>query len=314
LASSICSIAALLLLQAGAPADRVDGRVLRPGAEVMEPVAGVWTVLHRVGPDGAGPLDSARSDARGRYSYRYRRSGSADAVYFVSATHHGVTYFTVPLAFSNVSGEPAEIVVFDTTSRPVPITIRGRHIVVSAVTPAGVRPVTEVFELSNDTTVTFVSPDSSAAPTFSVLLPRNARDPKVEQGDIPADAVSFADGRARMIAPIPPGVKQLAYSYMLPSGEFPLSVPTGAPIDVYEILIEEPRGVATGAKLTEEPAVTAEGRTFRRFTAQEVPVNAVAVINIPSARRSWSPTFLTLFIVGAASLMLLALARVYRSG
>lgn len=301
-----------MLLQAVAPPDRVDGRVLRPGSEVMEPVAGVWTALHRVGPDGAGPLDSARTDSRGRYSYSYRRTGSTDAVYFVSATHHGVTYFTVPLAFDNVSGEPAEIVVFDTTSRRVPITIRGRHIVVSAVTSAGLRPVTEVFELSNDTTVTLVSPGPSSPPTFAALLPRNARDPKVEQGDVPADAVSFADGRVRMVAPLPPGVKQLAYSYTLPSAEFPLSVPAEAPVDVYEILIEEPRGVATGAKLTEEPAVTAEGRTFRRFMAQEVPLNAVAVIDIPSARRAWSPTFLILFIVGAASLMLLALARAYR--
>src|SRR5688500_19461778 len=117
----------------------------------MEPVAGVWTVLHRVGPDGAGPLDSARTDARGRYSYRYTRTGSTDAVYFVSATHHGVTYFTGPLAFSNVSGDPAEIVVFDTTSRRVPITIRGRHIVVSAANASGMRPVTGGFELSDDT-------------------------------------------------------------------------------------------------------------------------------------------------------------------
>lgn len=278
----------------------------------MEPVAGVWTVLHRVGPDGAGPLDSARSDARGRYSYSFRRTGSADAVYFVSATHHGVTYFTVPLAFSSVSGDPTEIIVFDTTSRRVPITIRGRHIVVAAATSAGLRPVTEVFELSNDTTMTLVSPGPSSPPTFTALLPRNARDPKVEQGDIPADAVSFADGRVRVIAPIPPGVKQLTYSYTLPSAEFPLAVPAERPIDVYEILIEEPRGSATGAKLTEEPAVTAEGRTFRRFMAQEVPQNTVVVINIPSPRRTWSPTFLVLFIVGAAALMLLALARAYR--
>lgn len=285
---------------------------MRPGPEVMEPVAGVWTVLHRVGPDSAGPLDSTRSDTRGRYAYSYRRSGSSDAVYFVSATHQGVTYFTVPLAFSEVSGEPAEIVVFDTTSRRVPITVRGRHIVVSAPTSSGLRPVTEVFELSNDTTLTLVSPAPSTAPTFSVVLPENAKDPKVEESDIPAEAVSFADGRVRVVAPFPPGVKQLAYSYTLPASEFPLSVPAEAPIDVYEVLIEEPRGVASGAKLAEEPAVTAEGRTFRRFLAHEVPASAVAVIDIPSPRRSWSPTFLILFTVGAGSLMLLALARAYR--
>ena len=285
---------------------------MRPGPEVMEPVAGVWTMLHRVGPDSAGPLDSALSDSRGRYTYRYTRRGSPDAVYFVSATHHGVTYFTVPLAFSNVSGDPAEIVVFDTTSRRVPITIRGRHMVIAAANASGMRPVTEVFELSNDTTLTLVSPDPSSPPTFTALLPRNARDAKVDQGDFGAEAVSFADGRVRVVAPLPPGVKQLAYSYLLPAGEFPLSVPAEEPIDVYEILIEEPRGQVSGAKLTEEKAVTADGRTFRRFLAQEVPRNSVAVITIPSAPRTWNPTILVLFIVGVGALMLLALARAYR--
>lgn len=285
---------------------------MKPGAEVMEPVAGVWTILHRVGPDSAGPLDSARTDVRGRYSFAYRRTGSSDAVYFVSATHAGVTYFTVPLAFSNVSGDPAEIVVFDTTSGRVPITIRGRHMVISATNPSGMRAVTEVFEISNDSTVTLVSPGPSAAPTFATLLPKNARDAKVDQGDFPAEAVTFTDGRVRVVAPLPPGVKQLAYSYSLPAGDFPLSVPAEAPVDVYEVLIEEPRGTVSGAGLEEQPAATAEGRTFRRFLAQEVPLNAVAVIDIPSPQRTWSPTFLILFTVAVGSLMMLALARAYR--
>src|SRR5919107_51487 len=49
-------------------------------------VSGAWVVLHRVGPDRAGPLDSIQSDARGRYSFSYERTGSEDAVYFVSAS------------------------------------------------------------------------------------------------------------------------------------------------------------------------------------------------------------------------------------
>jgi len=292
----------------------VDGRIVRPGPEVMEPVAGVWTVLHRVGPDSAGPLDSIRSDSRGRYSYSYRREGSTDAVYFVSATHDGVTYFTVPLAFSNVSGEPAEIVVFDTTSRSVRITTRGRHVVISAPNSSGMRPVTEVFELSNDTTVTFVSPAPSSPPTFAVLLPKGARDAKVDQGDIPAEAVSFADGRVRVVSPLPPGVKQLAYSYLLPADEFPVSVPVEAETDVFEILIEGTSGKASGAGMSEQTAVTAEGRSFRRFLAQEVRPNAVVVIDMPSGPQRWNPTFLVLFAVAAGGVMMLALARAYRKG
>ena len=46
----------------------------------MDPVPAAWVVLHRVGPDRAGPLDSVRSDSRGRYAFRYTRTGSEDAI------------------------------------------------------------------------------------------------------------------------------------------------------------------------------------------------------------------------------------------
>ena len=86
----------------------------------MDPVMGAWVVLHRVGSDGAGPLDSIKSDARGRFSFGYVRTGSTDAVYFVSAMYDGIAYFTPPLPEGKVSGEKGEITVFDTTSGHVP--------------------------------------------------------------------------------------------------------------------------------------------------------------------------------------------------
>ncbi|HKN59215.1 MAG TPA: hypothetical protein VJV97_10200, partial [Gemmatimonadaceae bacterium] len=97
----------------------------------MEPVSGAWVVLHRVGPDRAGPLDSVRSDARGRYSFNYSRTGSPDAIYFVSASHDGIAYFTPPLAEGKVGGDDGQIAVFDTTSGHVPLSVRGHHVVIS---------------------------------------------------------------------------------------------------------------------------------------------------------------------------------------
>jgi len=43
----------------------VSGRVLRGGRDTV-PLSGAWVVLHRVTRDAGGPLDSVRSDARGR--------------------------------------------------------------------------------------------------------------------------------------------------------------------------------------------------------------------------------------------------------
>src|SRR5450759_3831267 len=122
-------------MQAALPSvpQQVSGRIVRPGGERMDPVAGAWIVLHRVGPDRAGPLDSVKSDSRGRYALSYVRTGSEDAIYFVSASYDGIAYFTPPLAEGKVSGGDGEVTVFDTTSHPVPMSVRGHHVVVSAV-------------------------------------------------------------------------------------------------------------------------------------------------------------------------------------
>src|SRR5690242_17610366 len=100
--------------------------------------------------------DSVRTDARGRYTVRYTRFGSEDALYFAAAVYNGIAYFTAPLRGERVEGDDAEITVFDTTSRPVTLTIQGHHIVVSAPNANGGREIVEVYELSNDTTATVV--------------------------------------------------------------------------------------------------------------------------------------------------------------
>ena len=110
---------------AAAPVDqRVEGQVVRPGARDMLPVPNIMVTLHRVGSDRAGPLDSMRADAQGRFAFSYQRSGDSSAVYFVSAIYGGIAYFTPPLKDSIVKGEDAEIAVYDTSSAAIPIGVQ----------------------------------------------------------------------------------------------------------------------------------------------------------------------------------------------
>jgi hypothetical protein len=313
LGSSICSLAVLLLQGAILPdTQHVSGRVLRPGDRTMIPVSGAWVVLHRVGPDRAGPLDSLRSDANGRYTFRYLRSGSDDAVYFVSAMHGGIAYFTPPLTERRIGGRAGEIAVFDTTSKRVPISIRGHHIVISAVDAEARRGVVEVFELSNDSSVTRVAPnDRPEGATWTTRLLPEASNFRVTEGDIPADAVAQSDGLVSVFAPLAPGVKQLSFAYSVPATTFPAKVPVAGRTDVYEVLIEDETGTVSGPKLREMDPVTVDARSFRRFLASDIPQNAVAVIDLPPApaRGALDPRFmvaLTLLIGGA---MIAVLAR-----
>jgi hypothetical protein len=292
----------------------VSGRVLRPAPGGLSEVRGQWVVLHRLGSDSAGPLDSTRTDGRGAYRFRFVPMGDEDALYFAAASHGGVAYFTMPFRDHAVAGEAADIVVYDTTTRDIPISVRGRHLVFSAPNPDSRRVVMEIFELSNDTMVTRVSPLPDSPPTWRATLPATALEPRVSSGDIPAEAVHFEGGEIRVVAPFPPGVRQLAFSYSLPIGEFPLSVPVAIDTDMLEVLIEEPAGIARGAQLAEVDAATVDGRNFRRFVAQDVRTGAVAVIDIPRASSRLDPRYiagLTLLIGGT---MLFVLARTLRSG
>ena len=292
----------------------VSGQVVRPGKAAMLPVANVMVTLHRVGSDRAAPLDSMRADNAGRYQFHFDRSGDKRALYFVSASYGGIAYFTPPLAHATVKGEEAEIAVFDTTSGPVPIASRGHHVVVSAVGANGTRNVTEVYELANDSSVTRVASADGKEEVWSAVLPSRASGFQVAQGDIPAQAVRFEQGKAKVFAPIAPGLKQLAFSYSIPASAFPLNIPIVRDTQILEVLIESEKGAVTGAKMEEKDPVQLEHRNFRRFLAPDVPANSVVVIDLPSSgqdRTIDSRYMIALTIIIGAS-MIFALARALR--
>jgi hypothetical protein len=292
-------------------ARRVAGRVVRPTEGDIRPVAGAWVTLHRVGPDRAGPLDSMRTDGGGRYRFRYEATGSEEAIYFVSASHGGIAYFTPPLRGAAVRSPDADITVFDTTSAAVPLRVRGRHVVVGARDDDARREIIEVYEISNDSSLTVVAPDT-IRPVWTVLLPAGARDFRMREGDVAEAAVRVAPGRLRVFAPFAPGVKQLVFSYHVPAKDFPLALPVERPTPVLEVLIEEPSGSASGARLAEVDPVSLEGRTFRRFLASDAPANGVATLTLPRAAMGRRGLYIAAIVTAILAAMLVALARAFR--
>jgi len=296
-----------MVSEAGAQARRVTGRVLRPAADSMRGVAGAWVVLHRVGPEHSGPLDSTRTAGDGRFAIRYAPTGSPDAIYFVSATHDGIAYFSPPLDTGRTV-EAAEIAVFDTTSAPVAIHVRGHHVVVTAREDDGKHEVVEVFELANDSSVTRVA--AGEVPVWSATLPEGATAIRVGAGDLSDDAIRTDSGRVRVYAPLAPGIKQLSYAYRVDADAFPLSLPIEGRGGMLEVLLEEPNAVATAPGLERVEPVTVESRTFNRFLAQEVSRSgSVLRIDVsptsPAARQVW----VVAIIASIAAAMIVMLAR-----
>jgi len=246
----------------------VDGRLLLGGSGDPRPLSGHYVVLHRISADSAGPIDSMRTPADGRYRFRYRLA-STNAMYIVSSRYAGVAYFTVPLRAANVTGPDGDLVVYDTTSRAFPLTVRGRHFVVSPSDGTGMRRVVDVFELANDSTRTIVVGPGSDA-TWRVRIPDGVQDPRSSGGDLPPDAFRFIGNEASIDVPFQPGVRQVVLTYGVPRGGT-VSVPIETPTQSLEVLVEGGGVSVAGASLAAEPSVTMEGRTFQRYVAGAVP-------------------------------------------
>jgi len=244
-------------------------------------VGNQWVVLHRVGPDRAGPIDSTRTAADGRFAMRYQATGDSTALYFASTSYGGVAYFTSPLRTPVVRGDDAALTVFDTTSGPVNIKLGGRHVVVGAPGPDGRRPIGEVYDLENDSTVTLVARDS-VTPLWRTQLPAAATGFRLNaSGELAAGAISRQGTTVGLFAPLSPGIRQLAFTYDLPANAFPLSLPLAARTGVVEVLVQEPTARVAGAALREVAPVNTEGRTFRRFVGQDLAANTVVRIEVP---------------------------------
>ncbi len=293
-----------------ADARTVEGRVVRPGADAFEPVSGTWVTLHRVGRDRAGPLDSVRTGVDGAYRFAYRASGAADAIYFVSASYAGIAYFSAGLAQPEVTGQDAEIQVFDTTSTGIGLTVRGRHIILSASTGGTRRGLIEVFEITNDSSRTLIGANAKAA-TFRVRIPQGAQDFKVAQGDVPADAVTMVDGEVQVQMPFAPGLKRLSFSYSVDADAFPLKVPVQFTTGVLEVLAEDPQATVVAPKITETAPASIDGRNFRRFLGNDVPASGVLEMDLPGSGQAQKTRIVISMVAAIALAMLVSLARAF---
>ena len=271
------------------------------------PLAGRWVVLHRVGSDAAAPIDSVRTDGAGRFTFRYHATGDTSALYFVASSYAGIAYFTPPLRKPVVADGDADLLVYDTTSAPIPVSVRGRHVIVTAPDTGKARNVIEVYELSNDTSVTRVAGTPERA-TFTAPLPEGARDPVATDGDVPAEAVKFENGRAVVFAPIAPGVKQFSFHYRVPVSKAPILFPVLAASSVLEVLVEDMQGSATGAKLKKMASVNLDGRPFRRFLAQDAPANSVVTVVAPTQVGAAFSTRIAIIVIAIGAAMLAGLA------
>src|SRR6185503_14720901 len=126
------------------------------------------------------------------------------------------------------------------------IGVAGRHVIVGAPNPNGRRPIGEVYDLENDTTLTRIARDS-VTPVWTTHPPPQATGFQVNaSGDVSGGGVTQRGNTVSVFVPLRPGIRQFGFTYELPPGAFPLTLDADEPSGVREVLVQEPTAHVQG--------------------------------------------------------------------
>lgn len=252
----------------------MTGRVARfVGGDTL-PVPGAGIVLHRVGQDTQGPVDSMAVDASGRFRFRF--TTDSGAVYLLSVRHHGITYFSSPVARDPANRVDDILLIVSDTSATAPVRIAARSLIVGAAEASGARTVVEVVELANRGQQTRVAPES--VPTFTLALARGGHGFVVEDTDLSPEAVRVEGDSLRIFAPLAPGERVVILQYTLPAGIRRLELPPAPAIDTMQVLLEAGQLALESALLPAAGQESIEGRPYARWVGPWPADSALAVV------------------------------------
>jgi hypothetical protein len=285
-----------------APTIIAAGRVVLPRDADTVPVPGARVVLHRIGRDRQGPLDSASADASGRFRFRFRADTAA--IYLLSARWGDVEYFSPPVHTNPARPDTGmRLLVYDTSST-APIGVEARHIVVPRAGSDGTRSVLDLIVLRNDGRVARVAPDSSR-PSWRLVLPPGTGDMEVGESDLSPDAIVREGDTVKVLAPLAPGQKQLSLEYSVTPVRGKLEFPVGPDAGPVNLLVEERNARVSGGTLALADSQVIEGRSFRRYTGN-VPAGGTVVLSVGAAGAAAATRVALPVLVGAVAVMLAA--------
>lgn len=281
--SALALAACLLAAASPGAAQRVDisGRIVRPVAGDTLGLPGARVLLHRIGQDRQGAIDSTPTARDG--AFRFRAPHDTSAIFLVSARYGGVEFFSPPFTFDSAAAVGPVVLVVSDTSSTAPVHMGARYLVVGAPDAERARTVVDLIVLRNLTDTTRVAPDS-LTPTWRGVLPRASAHVVAEAGsELSASAVRFKGDTVLVFAPLAPGDKQLLLQYTLPAAWTEWDIPMGEGVSTLQIVSEAEGVFATGEKLKAVEAQVMDGRALARW-AGEARAGSVVRVTFPSPR------------------------------
>jgi hypothetical protein len=280
----------------------LSAQTIRAGGAVLKadstPVPGTRVVLHQVGRALQGPLDSTRTDRRGRFRFAFRPDTSA--LYLLSVRHAGIEYFSPPVHTNPARPDTAiRVIVYDTSST-APVSLEARHLVLTRPGEDGSRSMLDVIVLLNGGQRTRVAPDSAGA-SWGGLLPHGTIGLELGEIDVSPDAVARRGDSLLVAAPLAPGEKEVTVQYVVPAGRKDLELRFTEPVSTINVLAEENDVAVSGGSMARADSQVLQGRSFRRWTGA-VPAGGTLRVTLPGRARV--PEWLLPSLVAAVVLVL----------
>lgn len=220
-------------------------------------------VLHRIGRDRQGPLDSMMTDAAGRF--RFVVPADTAALHLLTSRHDGVQYFSEPVHANPERPDTALVLAVHDTSSSQPVELAARSIVVSAPAADGTRSVVELLALRNGGPLTRVPADTGSA-TWGWRIPRDVVGFAADEGELSAGAIELRGDSVLVRAALPPGLREITIEYHLPATRDDVRFMFDAAAGSVNLLVEEPEAkLSLPDGLVPDSATVIEERRFRRW-------------------------------------------------
>ncbi len=236
------------------------------------PAPGARVVVHRVGQDGSGPLDSLTAGRDGSFRFRLPSvpdPGGAQEVFFASVERGGVNYFGTLVRTAADLDSLYVIRTYDTEAAPpggATLIVAARYLLLEE-DPALGWMVTDLLHFNHAGPRTWIAAPGGA--TFVYPLPAGATDLEVGGTQMAPDAATLVDGSLRLTSAIPPGEREIVVRYHVPDPYLTARFP-GSTGEV-ELLVKEPAPALEVGGLPAAPPVEMEpGVTYRRYAAADV--------------------------------------------
>lgn len=262
-------------------------------------------VLHRVGADTQGEVDSTQVSGEGAFSFRLPAVPDPERseVYFASVHHAGVLYFGKAVTLAVQLDSLYQIQAYDTLLAPpegAGITVQARNLFLEE-SQGGRWQVTDLFQLRNDEPRTVVARDGGVV--WRHPLAEGATDATMGEGDFAGGGGETVEGDLVVTGPLPPGERLFVVRYTLPDPF--LNLPLTHPTEILELMVREPAPVLEAPELEDAPPVQwDEGQTFRRLAAVNLAPGVIRVVE-GSRRRpppvQWLAVLLALVLAGVGT-------------